>query len=70
MSEDFARSVGGTRQVAVTARLFEAPDGPDEVDVDAPDALMAFARQVGNGIGWVPGRSGAHLVGFGAGVGG
>ncbi|MEW1847247.1 hypothetical protein AB0392_55625 [Nonomuraea angiospora] len=57
MSEDFARPIGGARQVTATARLFDVLDGPTAVDTDTPDALMAFAAQVGSGIGWIPGRS-------------
>ncbi|GAA3078754.1 hypothetical protein [Streptosporangium carneum] len=57
MNEDFARPVGGARQVAATARLFEVPDGSATVDTDTPDALMAFAAQVGSEVGWTPGHS-------------
>jgi hypothetical protein len=57
MSEDFARPVGGARQVAATARLFEVLDEAAAVDGDMPDALMAFATRAGDEVGWAPGRS-------------
>lgn len=56
MSEDFARPVGGARQLAATARLFGAPDGPGAaVRPDRPGDLEAFAAEVGRRIGWEPG---------------
>ncbi|MEV7807938.1 hypothetical protein AB0O28_33820 [Microbispora sp. NPDC088329] len=54
MSSDYARPVGGARQVAVAARLF---DGPAEVDPDDPRSLLEYASAVGHSIGWTPGRS-------------
>ncbi|MFF0312667.1 hypothetical protein ACFYSC_35030 [Streptosporangium sp. NPDC004379] len=54
MSDDYARPVGGTRQVATAARLFEHPA---ECDPDDPEALLAFAATVGRSIGWAPERS-------------
>ncbi|MEV4800473.1 hypothetical protein AB0K18_10705 [Nonomuraea sp. NPDC049421] len=56
MSEDFARPVGGARQVAATARLFEVPDEASTVDGDRPDALMGFAARVGDEVGWISGH--------------
>ncbi|WP_211589558.1 hypothetical protein [Microbispora sp. H11081] len=54
MSDDYARPVGGARQVAVAARLF---DGPAEVDPDDPESLRAYAGAAGRSIGWTPDRS-------------
>ncbi|GAA3105694.1 hypothetical protein GCM10020001_024190 [Nonomuraea salmonea] len=56
MSEDFARPVGGARQVAATARLFEVPEEASTVDGDRPDALMGFAARVGDEVGWLTGH--------------
>lgn len=51
MTEDFARPVGGSRQVAATSRLF---DVTAKVDADAPSSLVAFAESVGAEIRFDP----------------
>ncbi|WP_225731593.1 MULTISPECIES: hypothetical protein [unclassified Nocardia] len=51
MTEDFARPVDGSRQVAAISRLFGVESG---VDADAPASLLAFARSVGAEIGFDP----------------
>lgn len=53
MSADFARPVGGARQVAAATRLFELPA---PADVDDPSSLLAFAEQAGALIQAVPHR--------------
>ncbi|WP_179155300.1 hypothetical protein [Microbispora sp. GKU 823] len=54
MSSDYARPVGGARQVATATRLFGAPA---EVDPDDPDSLLAYAGTVGRTIEWTPDRT-------------
>ncbi|WP_283137540.1 hypothetical protein [Rhizohabitans arisaemae] len=53
MSADYARAVGGARQVATANRLFEQRI---EVDPDDPESLLEFAATMGDGIGWAPDR--------------
>ncbi|MGC5011982.1 hypothetical protein ACLQ2R_14555 [Streptosporangium sp. DT93] len=54
MSTDYARPVGGARQVAVATRLFERAV---EVDPEDPESLLEFAATMGREIGWTPGRT-------------
>ncbi len=54
MSMDFARPVGGARQVAATARLFDVTTS--HVGVDNPASLLEFAAMVGSAIGAAPGQ--------------
>ncbi|MGP3910146.1 hypothetical protein [Nonomuraea sp. 10N515B] len=54
MSTDYARPVGGTRQVAAASRLFERSV---EVDPDDPESLLEFAARMGRSIRWTPGHS-------------
>ncbi|WP_328346636.1 hypothetical protein [Micromonospora sp. NBC_00421] len=49
MSDDFARPVGGTRQVDAARRLFTLPD--DGVDPDDPTSLLDFTRRLGESLG-------------------
>lgn len=53
LPDDFARPVGGARQVAVAARLFGVRA---DVDPDDPESLRAYAGTAGRMIGWRPGR--------------
>ncbi|MER5620079.1 hypothetical protein ABT061_03445 [Streptosporangium sp. NPDC002544] len=54
MSTDYARPVGGARQVAAVSRLFERSA---EVDPDDPESLLEFAANMGREIRWTPDRS-------------
>ncbi|MFG1822651.1 hypothetical protein ACGFIJ_09230 [Microbispora bryophytorum] len=54
MSSDYARPVGGARQVAAAARLFGVPA---EVDPDDPESLLAYASTAGRTIAWAPDRT-------------
>ncbi|GAA3622139.1 hypothetical protein GCM10022419_129770 [Nonomuraea rosea] len=54
MSSDYARPVGGARQVAAATRLFGESR---EVDADDPESLLEFAASVGRPIRWTPARS-------------
>ncbi|MEV2268683.1 hypothetical protein [Nonomuraea africana] len=54
MSADYARPVGGARQVAAANRLFEQDLA---VDADDPAALLEFASRTGEPIGWAPERT-------------
>ncbi|WP_200926704.1 hypothetical protein [Sphaerimonospora mesophila] len=54
MSTDYARPVGGARQVAATTRLF---DHRREVDPEDPESLLEFAAAVGHEIQWAPERA-------------
>ncbi|MEU7878213.1 hypothetical protein [Microbispora bryophytorum] len=54
MSSDYARPVGGSRQVAAAARLFGVPA---EVDPDDPESLLAYASTAGRTITWAPDRT-------------
>jgi hypothetical protein len=54
MSDDYARPVGGARQIAAANRLFEQDV---EADPDDPAALLAFAARTGRQLRWVPERS-------------
>ncbi|MEU0571251.1 hypothetical protein ABZ297_38455 [Nonomuraea sp. NPDC005983] len=54
MSADYARPVGGARQVAAAARLFGQSV---EVDPDDPASLLEFAATMGRSIRWAPERS-------------
>ncbi|MCC5576819.1 hypothetical protein IMZ11_14395 [Microtetraspora sp. AC03309] len=54
MSADYARPVGGARQVAAANRLF---DRQVEVDPDDPESLLEFAATMGREIRWTPERS-------------
>jgi hypothetical protein len=54
MSSDFARPVGGARQVAAAERLFELP--ASGVDTEDPAALRTFAEAAGTPMGVTPGR--------------
>ncbi|MEU8377694.1 hypothetical protein [Streptosporangium sp. NPDC048865] len=54
MSADYARPVGGARQVAAATRLFERSV---EVDPDDPESLLEFAATMGSEIGWTPGHT-------------
>ncbi|MDP9849551.1 hypothetical protein [Streptosporangium lutulentum] len=54
MSTDYARPVGGARQVAAATRLFERSV---EVDPDDPESLLEFAATMGREIGWTPERT-------------
>ncbi|MER6826895.1 hypothetical protein ABT352_13000 [Streptosporangium sp. NPDC000563] len=53
MSTDYARPVGGARQVAAASRLFERSV---EVDPDVPESLLEFAANMGREIRWTPDR--------------
>ncbi|MGW4472593.1 hypothetical protein ACWENQ_23240 [Nonomuraea sp. NPDC004354] len=54
MSTDYARPVGGARQVAAATRLFERSV---EVDPDDPESLLEFATTMGSDIRWAPDRT-------------
>ncbi|WP_090939407.1 hypothetical protein [Nonomuraea jiangxiensis] len=54
MSSDYARPVGGARQVAAATRMFGQSG---EVDPDDPESLLEFAATVGRSIEWVPSRT-------------
>ncbi|MEV4061623.1 hypothetical protein [Nonomuraea dietziae] len=54
MSTDYARPVGGARQVAAATRLFERSA---EVDPDDPESLLEFATTMGSAIRWAPDRT-------------
>ncbi|MDF2708531.1 MAG: hypothetical protein K0R62_4183 [Nonomuraea muscovyensis] len=54
MSADYARPVGGARQVAAATRLFERSA---EVDPDDPESLLEFAATMGRDIRWTPART-------------
>ncbi|MEV6155626.1 hypothetical protein AB0L53_35330 [Nonomuraea sp. NPDC052129] len=54
MSADYARPVGGARQVAAATRLF---DRTVEVDPDDPESLLEFAATMGRDIRWTPQRT-------------
>ncbi|GAB3163977.1 hypothetical protein [Microbispora hainanensis] len=54
LPDDYARPVGGARQVAAAARLFGVRA---DVDPDDPESLRAYAGTAGRMIGWRPGRS-------------
>ncbi|MET7333657.1 hypothetical protein [Nonomuraea sp. NPDC005650] len=54
MSGDYARPVGGARQVAAATRLFGRSA---EVDPDDPESLLEFAASMGRSIEWAPERS-------------
>ncbi|MFB9883063.1 hypothetical protein ACFFMN_34540 [Planobispora siamensis] len=54
MPDDFARPVGGARQVAAANRLFGRSV---VVDADDADRLIAFAARTGRDIGWTPERT-------------
>ncbi|MEV0809587.1 hypothetical protein [Micromonospora sp. NPDC050200] len=51
MSSDFARPVGGARQVEAALRLFELP--PGGVDPDDPASLLDFTSRLGESLGAV-----------------
>jgi hypothetical protein len=51
MSTDYARPVGGARQVAAATRLFGRSAA---VDPDDPGSLREFAAAVGHSIKWTP----------------
>ncbi|MFF3666353.1 hypothetical protein [Microtetraspora malaysiensis] len=53
MSSDYARPVGGGRQVAAASRLFGRRA---EVDPDDPESLLEFAANLGDEIRWAPDR--------------
>ncbi|NAS21584.1 hypothetical protein GT755_07790 [Herbidospora sp. NEAU-GS84] len=55
MGDDFARPVGGSRQLAATARLFEEPSFAAAA-ADSPSALAAVASAAGERIGWAHDR--------------
>ncbi|NUR83172.1 MAG: hypothetical protein HOY71_03690 [Nonomuraea sp.] len=54
MSADYARPVGGGRQVAAATRMFghEVAADPDD-----PESLLEFAATMGREIHWTPGRT-------------
>jgi hypothetical protein len=52
MSDDYARPVGATRQVAAARRLFGVDGGA--VDVDDPISVLEFAALAGSEINWDP----------------
>ncbi|WP_103962874.1 hypothetical protein [Nonomuraea solani] len=54
MSTDYARPVGGARQVAAATRLFGKRA---EVDPDDPESLLEFAASMGRSIAWSPART-------------
>ncbi|MEU6710165.1 hypothetical protein ABZ897_01700 [Nonomuraea sp. NPDC046802] len=54
MSADYARPVGGARQVAAADRLFGQSA---EVDPDDPESLLEYAANIGRSIRWTPARS-------------
>ncbi|GAA2322746.1 hypothetical protein GCM10010149_89910 [Nonomuraea roseoviolacea subsp. roseoviolacea] len=54
MPADYARPVGGSRQVAAATRLFERSL---EVDPDDPRALLEFAAALGAPMRWTPDRT-------------
>jgi hypothetical protein len=51
MSADFARPVGGARQIDAAARLFELPRGG--IDPDDPVSLLDFSTRLGESLGAV-----------------
>ncbi|MGC4806218.1 hypothetical protein [Micromonospora sp. DT233] len=51
MSSEFARPVGGERQVAAARRLFDLP--ADGVDADDPASLLEFTLRLGESLGAV-----------------
>ncbi|MFY1577388.1 hypothetical protein ACN26Z_21060 [Verrucosispora sp. WMMD703] len=51
MSADFARSVGGARQIDAAARLFELPR--DGIDPDDPVSLLDFSARLSESLGAV-----------------
>ncbi|MFF3440599.1 hypothetical protein [Streptosporangium sp. NPDC002721] len=54
MSTDYARPVGGARQVAAATRLFGRSV---EVDPDDPESLLEFAAAMGREMKWTPERT-------------
>ncbi|MBN6055646.1 hypothetical protein JYK22_27185, partial [Nonomuraea sp. RK-328] len=54
MPADYARPVGGARQVTAANRLFEQSM---EIDPDDPRALREFAAALGGPIRWAPDRT-------------